>query len=945
MVIYRINRKSVLFFLLFLSISSFFSLIVSYCHTSPEIRQIGSDQFDMLPFINRPAGPLELNGLSEVRIFEPPERTGSDGRNLAEAEIHFNIGRHDFLFVGFVTDKDVTYAAVPSTSSTYQAAWIRLEGARQTSIEPWKAGVLSDSGSHVLKARFAGTGISVQLDNRLALNIPGSGDGQRFRQIILRKSPNGSGVSIQRVSASGTYYGRPFQWAHSYDRRTTDILLGIFMGACFCALLAYRANTRKSMSQNLNTRSGIVAFYSGVSLLLGFVHIVLHAAMLIIILIYIGYPAKSQRIDLEKNYRKIPPWKDRKAVKALVLALLLFIGAFGLESFAKYLLPRAGFQKSQPFSDKGSENISYHQHCIDTDFEPPYELSFKGRTQGEGLLRVDLNRSKIEETAYMIVNAGGSQSLFSSFFMAPGSPAVSTTYSQSYFVAATRARSNARITEDGRWFDAKIRIHPPFLTVDIDGSGGSVGRGSIESTSKICFLGFNDRVGIADIIVKPLDSNFVGLSGNLSDAIRAIASLLFILVVSRFVWRLLSGTLSPEMSLWDKSLLVPVLPLMTVILLDHFFLRNNFNFLSTAACRYGELITIIFAYSVYSAKGAKYAPGIPLWRKLTGFALFAVILIWMTPFWLPGPMFLSYFNSVTPDLPILDMCLTDPSVTYDNSLLYQQRFAAKKIDPDLKTTRRVFLFGGSQVYGIGVNGPKATISEALERILNQRYGYLGRFETGNAARPGGTLKEVLVNLEKVASHYNPEIVIFSTIFNDFHFKRPTFEDYRKYHEMPDHEPGVPLLFEPLIRHYRITVLLGNFGVFSDYYKTKQYLRNFSELCRLSRSLGLRFAFVYEPFILPSNLESCTTGDFCVSGLDTYDNSTKGHKLIRKLAGQEGADIIDVLTPTIEHRYEYLYVDKIHFNENGQDLFASTLADFIASKWPNPPAQKVIASDN
>ena len=914
-----------LFFILLLISSALFTSEISILvNAQDEFKKIGYDVPDLFKFLDVRNGAIELDGLSEVQLFDP-----KDDWQITGVSIKFRLRKPDFLIFGFTTLAGDKYSALSSTSDVYPGEFILFEGWKKAETQPWPEFNFKKSGDHVLTARIENSGIAVRIDKGVERIMPGS-EGKLFGGLSMKCAQKGAGVSVYNIQVQGFHKKKPFQVDKAFTRQGRDWRYGFLLAAVLCAVLFFGLSANKQIGETARARAGQAIWYLAGSLIFSFLHILLHATLLLFALLLILWPVR-QNIPLNPNYRRLPPWRDPKAMMALAAAALSFSIAFGILSFAKALLRHLPKTDAPPQENLGSDNITNDRYCIMVNSEPPYEIDFKARIKDQGLMRVDIGSFLEEEWTYRV-----SVGTTSSFVFSPGHKVGSVAYSKSFMVSPIFAESTNLVPVGENWFDVRIRNGAPLLVAEINRTGGSVGRGSSNMTKNLCFTGFLNQISINDVKIQSLKSRFFGFLIVISDVMTALGSLLFILVMARLGWRLMAGNPGPEASLFKSAVLWPTIPLLILTFIQIFWFRNHFELIMPLIIRTGGFGAFIFCFLIFSVRSGRYLPKLQWWKKIVGLTMFAIVFVWLTPVWLPGYVVGSSYNSVLADLPTQDMFLVDPRITHNNSVLYDQKFLGKKLDVRETLTRRVFIFGGSQAYGVGVDNSEKTNSAYLERILNSKYSRLGKFEIGDAAVPGGSLRQAYVNLEKVVQYFNPEIAIFSTVLNDILWNHGSDEDYQKVAGAKHYDPEIPRLFEPLFRHARILFINRPWDMGSKSYMYNKYCRDFDLICGLCRRLNIRFAFVLEPNPIDPNLPKCTKGKFCMEGIDTSSLVSDYHQYIIDKDKANEAPMIDTQVAVFNHREEFLFVDNIHLTERGQELYAETIAEAIALRWPDPP---------
>jgi len=931
----KINPLVVFFLLMFIPSTLIFSEIFFVIRATDSIKKVGYSVPKYFSYKDIRNNTLELDGMSEHYLSGQ-----NDEWQIQKAAIDLRVPFLNAVIVGFTTTKGDTFSVLLSTSQSYPGEFIRFKGQEKVESQQWPELNFKNSVNLKLNARITNDGIAVRIDQGPERLLPGSGAGQSFNKIIFRSACYGGShgkygrPGIKKIQVKGERQEkRPFQLNLDFNKKLIDLLYGLLLSSVLCGLLIIVYVIRVEDRNEAKARALKAALFAAASLAFEPFFLII-AETFFIFSIFLFLYSPTQSVD-RQNYRKnFWIWKDWRAIKTLALSILFFGLYEILQWIAQLTFLSAPNIKVGIQTYPGKENITYHPYCVMTDIKPPYDMTFKARIHSSGLLRVDLNRQLSDETMLIShMNQGG----FSSFFFSPGYKAGSSVYSDSLFGTPTNAVSIGHVPENHDWFDVHIRNYPPLITAEVQGSGGSVGRGSLLSTPKFCFIGFRDPIDIKDIKVVPVQKNkavFIDFTSKLSSA---ISVLLFFLVVGRLTWRYMAGNLSSTASMFKLEVLLPILPLLLISFLHSVLLRDDFYVFTFYIIRWGSFLAILFAFVIYKQRSAKYTK-IKWRRTLADAVAFTIILIWLTPYWLPGPVAKSYWTVSNMNLPIRDMYIADMRATHNNFLLYQQRFAAREIDPDDKSYRRIFLFGGSQAYGAGVDDPDKTITAVFERVLNERYGYLGRFQAVNAAVPQGTLRNCYINLENVVKYYNPEVVIFNSVRNDFYYYNGSDEAYTKVARSGKYDPEIPTLFEPLYRHARVMFFPSNRGFYSTNGLYKIYVENLKRVQDLCRNLNLRYAFVNEPWPVEPDQSLCAGGEFCYDGASVSAFFKRTHRYLIERSIKGDLPMVDLMDLFAKHREEWLFTDRIHLSERGQELFATGLAEEIVKRWPNPPSE-------
>jgi lysophospholipase L1-like esterase len=332
-----------------------------------------------------------------------------------------------------------------------------------------------------------------------------------------------------------------------------------------------------------------------------------------------------------------------------------------------------------------------------------------------------------------------------------------------------------------------------------------------------------------------------------------------------------------------------------------------------------------------------------------------------TPFFLPDPG-----TSLYRPHPYLPLVLKPSSDYRDNDtsghinalgLRGPERAAAKPAG-----TYRVLCVGGSTTFGAGILGDENTWPERLEARLSPALPDR-RIEVWNAGVPGYTTAENVIYLSLRLVDFRPDLVVLYEGYNDFKPNRyPGFvSDYSHWRDR-DVTPPRPLLDhlrffvkmralaarldprpEASVRDPRSGKKLERFDTVGEE-GLAAFRRNLETMIAVSRTAGARVAlatyahpctaanleerpdlFVYLPGYLPN-----LTFKGVLDAFDRYNAA------VREVAESRGALLVDAARSIPAD--PSLFVDHVHFNTKGADLFAEVVAEAIlpAIREPAPP---------
>lgn len=272
-------------------------------------------------------------------------------------------------------------------------------------------------------------------------------------------------------------------------------------------------------------------------------------------------------------------------------------------------------------------------------------------------------------------------------------------------------------------------------------------------------------------------------------------------------------------------------------------------------------------------------------------------------------------------------------------------------------TFRVICVGGSTTFGAGIRGDDRTYPAFLERRLEEMWPKR-RVEVWNAGVPGYTTAENTIYLSLRIIDFGPDLIVLYEGYNDFKPNRyPDFRSdyahwrdreriprrspleglrlYAKLHDLaqrwladPEAEVRDPASGERLRRHDRV----GEAGLAA-------FERNLRSMVAVARAAGAEVALVTNAH--PCTAENLERRSDLFAYLPRYqpnltfagvqDAFRRYNEVIRKVARAEGAVLADAEVEIPPD--PALFVDHVHFNARGAEIFAGVVAEAIRAGLP------------
>lgn len=282
------------------------------------------------------------------------------------------------------------------------------------------------------------------------------------------------------------------------------------------------------------------------------------------------------------------------------------------------------------------------------------------------------------------------------------------------------------------------------------------------------------------------------------------------------------------------------------------------------------------------------------------------------------------------------------------------------IGPELKKedTFRIFILGGSTVWGAGATNENKTISAQLQKMLEEVSP--GYFEVVNAGEVGYQSTQEFIRTERMLLNYNPDAVIVLDGRNDIYYSykldwspelnHDSIDSFRKTQE---------LSLNGIIYHIERTVLYSKFlGKFSfmqlltNIYRAKKvsahytegkvrpeamddYASNLEAIVQITKSCGIRPILIFQPTLGYGNKHYSKYEQNIVNQVNSASNwydvlnamMPLGEKKVLEIGRRYNISAMSLVN--IFDKYnQTIYVDSAHYTDFGNELIAKEMLNLL-----------------
>lgn len=289
------------------------------------------------------------------------------------------------------------------------------------------------------------------------------------------------------------------------------------------------------------------------------------------------------------------------------------------------------------------------------------------------------------------------------------------------------------------------------------------------------------------------------------------------------------------------------------------------------------------------------------------------------------------------------ICYDQQNIIYSEqpvlSLVPNQHFATININDDgfrgseLGTSNyRIFVIGGSTVFGAGSPGDEFTITSELEKLLKEKYDDI---EVINAGISSITSFEELYHIKKNIINYQPDMIIIYDGVNDIFYKRTTepvileeeseIKDYQRYLRSP----------VVLYRHLLLPIINSEINISPSQIPQSEkndslisnqisslWEQRMTEFCNLSIKNNFESIVIIQPALYN---EKKPLSDFekSIHKKNTYGVTTF-NSLIEKSKNLNNCSLVLDLSDVFENTSDSVYFDQVHTNNLGNKIISERI---------------------
>lgn len=274
----------------------------------------------------------------------------------------------------------------------------------------------------------------------------------------------------------------------------------------------------------------------------------------------------------------------------------------------------------------------------------------------------------------------------------------------------------------------------------------------------------------------------------------------------------------------------------------------------------------------------------------------------------------------------------------------------REIEKKGENTYRIIVLGGSAVFGGEVQNDNLTFCAVLEKELNNSKKLNNKnIEVVNAGVPAYMSMQELILLENKLLDLKPDMVIVFDGYNDVitslkRDPRPNHPWWFSEIEKVYYTSISKLFMEKRLKKYRPTKMLLNWlenkknkveNYQENHSAVEYYGRNLNMICHLCESYGMNTVVVFQPVLFFK--KNITNNERKILEGDKTNYLKIAEKMCAKMrdAAEEkaalcGAQFIDG-SSIFDDVKDDMFIDEVHFNQNGHNLIGRALSAKISSK--------------
>ncbi|MBM15530.1 MAG: hypothetical protein CMH75_05525 [Nitrospina sp.] len=288
-------------------------------------------------------------------------------------------------------------------------------------------------------------------------------------------------------------------------------------------------------------------------------------------------------------------------------------------------------------------------------------------------------------------------------------------------------------------------------------------------------------------------------------------------------------------------------------------------------------------------------------------------------------------NLIYSEFPVLSLV---PNQNFSTVNINSDGFRGSELKSD--STFRIFVVGGSTVFGAGLPGDEFTISSKLENNLKKQN---SKIEVINAGISSITSFEELYHINEKLLNYNPDMIIIYDGVNDVFYKR--LNETEPQNDESEIKEYQRYLRSPVVLYRNFILPLINTNVFDspgDQKSTDTYdpvisekisilwQQRMQEFCNLSIKNEFESVIIIQPALYNGKK---TLSDFEELILEKNIHGEKTfEQILTKSKNLENCSLVLDYTEIFQNTPESIYFDQVHTNSLGNEIIAEKMYEDI-----------------
>jgi len=262
-------------------------------------------------------------------------------------------------------------------------------------------------------------------------------------------------------------------------------------------------------------------------------------------------------------------------------------------------------------------------------------------------------------------------------------------------------------------------------------------------------------------------------------------------------------------------------------------------------------------------------------------------------------------------------------------------------------TFRIFVIGGSTVYGSGSTSDTTTIPGFLQQFFDDSE-INKKIEVINAGIEGSTSVEEVYRIKNDLIHFDPDIVVIYHGTNDAHLawdrytNHKTFETTLEKKILVFFQTNLPEYKTPINSIYLINRIMGHSSTNSDnimndtYYKSENMVERsllwhdrIEDACSFGNEYGFKTVILLQP-VLGTGSKPLTDyeNDFLL-GMGGEDNTKIYDTFANGLTGLDNnCNTVQDLRNIFDNTSEFIYFDNAHMSDFGNEIVSKRIFEIL-----------------